>query len=99
MVSTGLYNHMLHHSVSVMILNILSHVTLVTHFNSFFFLFFILLKGEEPPVHISCHELLTVEHIFTGIQPNSGSFRLLFHECSQNNGVQFLRSTNLFSKM
>ena len=75
------------------------------YWSDFFKIHFYLLKGEELPVCIPCN--ISVEYIFINcvdlqeyrIFFNSYSLRLLYHECSPNNIVEFLKCTNLFSKM
>ena len=67
---------------------------------------FYLLKGEEPPVCIPGNEVLSVEHIYfincVDLQVYRNCFfklLLLFRECSLDKIVEFLKSTNLLSKM
>ena len=69
---------------------------------------FYLLKGEEAPVCILCHQLCSVEHLLTECVDlmerrrqfvNTESLRVLFRECSLDNIVQVLKQTNLLDKL
>ena len=77
---------------------------LVTLFETHFYR----LKGEEPPVCTPCDRLCSIEHLLTGCVDliewrrqffKTESLSVLFRECSPNSIIQFLKCTNLFSKL
>ena len=69
---------------------------------------FYLLKGEKPPVCITCDQLCSIEHLLTGCVDmiewrrqffKTESLSVLLREYSLDSIIQFLKCTNLFNKL